>query len=78
LETEEEQAAEASYISRAPHKKGNIRRIILNVHRGELAIEERRSLKGDFLFFFLTEYVKYHHDGPIRFLTSFGRMDGLP
>jgi len=52
LKTEEEQAAEASYISRAPHKKGNIRRIILNVHRGELAIEERRSLKGDFLFFF--------------------------
>jgi len=30
--TEEEKAAEASCISRAPQKKGNIRRIILNVY----------------------------------------------
>jgi hypothetical protein len=38
--TEEEQAAEASCVSRASQKKGNIRRIILNVHCGGLANEE--------------------------------------
>jgi hypothetical protein len=32
LMTEEEQAAEALYIFRAPQKKSNIRRTILNVH----------------------------------------------
>jgi len=41
---EEEQAAEASCISRAPRKKGYIRYIILNVHWGEMANEKWRSL----------------------------------